>query len=156
MHVQSTCLCVSVLEGFSMILSDFPTLSDVLDIVEGVLIHVFFVSVLITTPDYYPNCEVQYKCIPNIHAVRKSFLHLRAVLLSDEQIKYVMQCRKWYYSYCYSVCEKVHLSCTRFVHTNCICIPIVYVCVCIPALKARQLTGAILIMPWHCVCTQHT
>ena len=40
--------------------------------------------------DYYPNCEVQYKCLPNIHAVRKSFLQLRAMLMSDDQVKYVI------------------------------------------------------------------
>ena len=60
--------------------------------------------------DYYPNCEVQYKCLPNIHAVRKSFLQLRAVLMSDDQLKYVE---------CVCVCVCV-----------CVCM---YVCVCVCA-----------------------
>ena len=37
--------------------------------------------------DYYPNCEVVYKNLPNIHSVRKSFQQLRTVLLSEDQNK---------------------------------------------------------------------
>lgn len=30
--------------------------------------------------DYYPNCEIRYKGLANIHSVRKSFVGLRALL----------------------------------------------------------------------------
>ena len=41
----------------------------------------------VTLSDYYSNCEIQYKSLPNIHSVRKSFQQLRAVLNSDDQAK---------------------------------------------------------------------
>lgn len=42
--------------------------------------------------DYYPNCIVQFKGLPNIHSVRKSFQQLRSLLASDDQIRYVFVC----------------------------------------------------------------
>jgi len=38
--------------------------------------------------EYYPNCEIQFMGLPNIHAIRKSFHGVRALcLLGQEQIK---------------------------------------------------------------------
>ena len=39
--------------------------------------------------DYYPNCDIFYKGLPNIHTVRKSFHQMRAVLNSEDQTKSV-------------------------------------------------------------------
>lgn len=38
-------------------------------------------------PDYYPNCDVEFKGLPNIHTVRKSFQQLRATLMAEDQNK---------------------------------------------------------------------
>ena len=37
----------------------------------------YVISIMI---DYYPNCEVQFKGLPNIHAVQKSFVSLRSLV----------------------------------------------------------------------------
>ena len=37
--------------------------------------------------DYYLNCEVVYKGLPNIHSVRTSFASLRNLLSGNEQIR---------------------------------------------------------------------
>ncbi len=37
--------------------------------------------------DYYPNCDVQFKGLPNIHSVRKSFQLLRNTLASEDQTR---------------------------------------------------------------------
>ena len=34
--------------------------------------------------DYYPNCEVQFKGLPNIHTVQKSFVSLRSLVHEGE------------------------------------------------------------------------
>ena len=40
--------------------------------------------------EYYPNCEIQFMSLPNIHAIRKSFHGVRTLcLLGQEQSKYV-------------------------------------------------------------------
>lgn len=36
--------------------------------------------VWVTTLDYYKCCEVQFKGLPNIHAVQKSFVMLRSLI----------------------------------------------------------------------------
>ncbi|XP_064392671.1 myotubularin-related protein 4-like isoform X2 [Halichondria panicea] len=47
--------------------------------------------------DYYPNCEIFYKGLPNIHTVRKSFQQLRTTLISEDQTNYLssMEGTQW-------------------------------------------------------------
>ena len=37
--------------------------------------------------EYYPNCEVHHKGLPNIHSVRRSFQQMQMVLASEDQAK---------------------------------------------------------------------
>ena len=39
--------------------------------------------------DYYSNCEIRYKGLPNIHSVRRSFLTLRSLMMNDDHIRYI-------------------------------------------------------------------
>ena len=42
-----------------------------------------------TTLDYYKCCEVQFKGLPNIHTVQKSFLTLRSLVSEGDPNRYV-------------------------------------------------------------------
>ena len=62
--MSCTCTCICTCMYIPFTLCDLPPLSD-----------------------YYPNCEIVYKNLPNIHSVRKSFQQLRNLLLYDDPSK---------------------------------------------------------------------
>ena len=47
---------------------------------EGKKLCVWSLVLLSIMIDYYPNCEVQFKGLPNIHTVQKSFVSLRSLV----------------------------------------------------------------------------
>ena len=77
--------------------------------------------VFVACPEYYPNCEIQYKGLPNIHTVRKSFMLLRNLLVTDDQNRYMCVL-------CVCVCVCVCTCVYMCVYILCIC---GYVCMCV-------------------------
>ncbi|CAI7995962.1 Myotubularin-related protein 3 [Geodia barretti] len=59
--------------------------------------------------DYYPNCEVVYKNLPNIHSVRKSFQQLRSALLNDDQSNFLsnLEGTQWLHY----LCQLISVAC---------------------------------------------
>jgi myotubularin-related protein 3/4 len=66
--------------------------------------------------DYYPNCEIVYKNVPNIHSVRKSFQQLRNLLLCDDQSNFLsnLESTQWLHY----LCQLVSVACDVVKNVN--------------------------------------